>query len=116
MPFTADPLITRILALAPDASGYWVAFSGGLDSQTLLHALATRREQLPASLGALHVNHNLQPDAPAWAEHCRAVCASLGIDYRVISVQAQPQPGESPEAAARAARYRALAAVVPAGG
>ncbi|MBI5460756.1 MAG: tRNA lysidine(34) synthetase TilS [Gammaproteobacteria bacterium] len=116
MSFNADQLIAKVLALAPDATGYWVAYSGGLDSQVLLHALAAGRERLPAPLGALHVNHNLQADAPAWAEHCSAVCAALGIDYQVLSVQAQPQPGESPEAAARAARYRALAAAVPAGG
>lgn len=116
MPFTADQLIAKVLALAPAAGGYWVAFSGGLDSQVLLHALAAGREQFPASLSALHVNHNLQPDAPAWAEHCRAVCAALGIEYRALSVQARPQPGESPEAAARMARYRALTGAVPAGG
>lgn len=116
MSFTADQLIARILALAPDAGSYWVAFSGGLDSQVLLHALAAQRKRLPAPLGALHVNHNLQPDAPAWAEHCRAVCAALGVEYRVLSVQAQPPAGESPEAAARAARYRVLTGAVPPGG
>lgn len=116
MSFTVDQLIADVRALAADASGYWVAYSGGLDSQVLLHALAAGREYLPAPLGAIHVNHNLQPDAPAWAEHCRAVCAALGIPCRVVSVQAQPAPGESPEAAARVARYRALADAVPAGG
>ena len=116
MSFFADQLIDEILALAPEANGYWVAFSGGLDSQVLLHALAAGRERLPAPLAALHVNHNLQPDAPAWAEHCRAVCAALGVEYRVLSVQAEAKPGESPEAAARAARYRALAGAVPPGG
>ena len=116
MPFSTDQLIAKVLALAPEANGYWVAFSGGLDSQVLLHALAAGRELLPASLSALHVNHNLQPDAPAWAEHCRAVCAGLGIPYQALSVQAHPEPGESPEAAARVARYRALTGAVPAGG
>lgn len=116
MSFTADQLIAKVLALAPEASGYWVAFSGGLDSQVLLHAMVVGRERLPAPLAALHVNHNLQPDAPAWAEQCRSVCAALDIEYRVLSVQAQPEPGESPEAAARVARYRALTGAVPAGG
>lgn len=116
MPFTADQVIAKVHALAPDASGYWVAYSGGLDSQVLLHALAAGREQLPAPVGALHINHNLQPDASAWAEQCRAVCAELGIAYRALSIQAHAQPGESPEAAARAARYQALADAVPEGG
>ena len=111
-----DQLTARVLALAPGASGYCVAFSGGLDSSVLLHALAAGREDLPAPLVAVHVNHNLQPDAPAWAEHCRAVCAGLGIDYHVRSVRVQARSGESPEAAARAARYRALADAVGLGG
>lgn len=116
MSFAADQLIAKVLALAPDAGSYWIAFSGGLDSQVLLHALATQRDRLPAPLGALHVNHNLQPDAPAWAEHCRAVCAALGVEYHVLSVQAEPKSGESPEAAARTARYCALSSAVPPGG
>lgn len=116
MTFSADQLIAKVLALAPEAGGYWVAFSGGLDSQVLLHALAARRARLPAPLAAVHVNHNLQPDALVWAEHCRAACAGLGVPYRAVSVDAHPAPGESPEAAARAARYRALAGAVPAGG
>lgn len=111
-----DQLVARILAFAPDASGYWVAFSGGLDSQVLLHALMRGREGLPAPLRALHVNHNLQPDAPAWAEHCREVCVALDVECRLLSVQADARPGESPEAAARAARYRALTEAVGAVG
>ena len=107
-------LVDRVLASAPSAAGYWVAFSGGMDSQVLLHALAAQRGRLPAPLVAVHVNHNLQPDAPAWVQHCRAVCAALAVDFHALSVQAQAQRGESPEAAARAVRYRALAAAVPA--
>lgn len=116
MSIVVDQLIARILAFAPDASGYWVAFSGGLDSHVLLHALAQAREGLPAPLRAVHVNHNLQSDAPAWAEHCREVCAALGLECDVLRVQADARPGESPEAAARAARYRALTKTVMAGG
>jgi tRNA(Ile)-lysidine synthase len=116
MTLAADQILDTVLTHAPDARGYWIAFSGGLDSQVLLHALAARRGRLPAPLGALHVNHNLQPDAPGWAEHCRAVCAALEIPCRTLSVDAQPEPGDSPEAAARAARYGALAGAVPAGG
>ena len=115
MTFTPEQLLTKILALAPDAAGYWVAYSGGLDSHVLLHALAAVREQLPAPLRAVHVNHNLQSSADDWEMHCRAVCADLGIEYRSLSVDARHGTGESPEAAARAARYRAIAAVLPEG-
>lgn len=114
MPFTHEQLIAKVLELAPDAAGYWVAYSGGLDSHALLHALSRLRDQLPAAVGALHVNHNLQPAAQDWETHCRAVCADLGVEYRSCSVNAQHSEGESPEAAARAARYQALAELLPA--
>ena len=115
MSLDADHVLATVLALAPDAAGYWVAYSGGRDSHVLLHALAAGRERLPAPLGAVHVNHNLQPGAAAWAAHCGDVCAALGLACRDLSVQAHARPGESPEAAARAARYRALAEALPPG-
>lgn len=111
MPFSPQRLLDQVLAL-PVADAYWVAFSGGLDSLVLLHALAVRRADLPGRLGAMHVNHNLQDSAADWARQCRDHCRSLQIEYREFDVQARPQPGESPEAAARQARYRAFAAAL----
>lgn len=115
MPCVTEQLIAKISRLAPDATGYWVAYSGGLDSHVLLHAMAKVSEQLSAPLMAVHVNHNLQTAAVDWETHCRAVCADLGVEYRSLSVDARPSKGESPEAAARAARYRAFAELLPAG-
>lgn len=85
----------------------WVAYSGGVDSQVLLHRLAAEREQWPA-LAAVYVNHGLHPDAAAWGEHCAAVCAALAVPLTRLAIAARPAAGESPEAAARNARYRAL--------
>ncbi|MDO9372071.1 MAG: tRNA lysidine(34) synthetase TilS [Gammaproteobacteria bacterium] len=95
------------------APRYWVAYSGGLDSHTLLHAMAGLRPHLPGTeLHAIHINHALQPDAQQWADHCAEVCAALQIPYRAVHVNATPAAGESPEAAARSARYEALAGVM----
>jgi tRNA(Ile)-lysidine synthase len=113
MELSPDYVLSRVRALEPHASGYWVAFSGGLDSQALLHLLARARP--PVRLGALHVNHNLQAGAAAWAEQCRATCAALQVEYRELSVQVPTTAGLSPEAAARTARYRAFAEALPAG-
>lgn len=101
-------------ALTP-AARYWVAYSGGLDSHVLLHALAALRERLPASVHAVHIDHGLQSAARHWSRHCAEVCAALNIPYLSLSVHAAPAPGESPEAAARAARYTALAALIEPG-
>ncbi|WJW76593.1 tRNA lysidine(34) synthetase TilS [Thiohalobacter sp. IOR34] len=115
MDFFPDELPARLQALCPEAGGFWVAFSGGLDSRVLLQALASVRERLPAAPGAVHVEHGLQPEAAAWAEDCRAFCASADIPFVHLQVDARAAAGESPEAAARSARYRALADWLPPG-
>ncbi len=91
------------------ASRYVIAFSGGLDSSVLLH-LCTSLNQvgiIPDPI-AIHINHGLQREAESWDCHCRDVCESFSIPYRSISVNARANPGESPEDAARKARYRAF--------
>ena len=85
-----------------------MAHSGGLDSQVLLHWLAEQRGHLQAELHACHVDHGLQPDALAWVAHCRRTCEALGVPFRVLAAAARSTPGESPEAAARRARYQVL--------
>ena len=97
------------------ATAYRVAYSGGLDSHVLLHALVSLRDRLAVDIGAVHVNHALQADAGDWEEHCRLVCRDLGVEYVSLQVDAAAAPGDSPEAAAREARYAALAAWLPAG-
>ena len=108
--------LREALARHPPMPRYRVAFSGGADSLALLHALAASREALaPARIDAIHVHHGLHPEADAWADACGAACAGLGLDLEVVRVDARPGPGESPEAAARAARYRAMAERLGAG-
>lgn len=83
-----------------------VAFSGGADSTALLHAAAAR---WPQQVHAIHVHHGLQEAAGAFEQHCRKACEELGVALHVVRVQARHAPGESPEDAARRARYQALA-------
>lgn len=92
----------------PETAHFWAAFSGGLDSQVLLHVLS---QVVPrARLRALHIDHGWHPRAKAWAKSCQTYCTEQGISCEVIVVNAQPECGESPEAAARQARYQAFAA------
>ena len=96
----------------PARGAYWVAFSGGLDSTVLLTALAGRRDLLSAPLRAVHVDHGLQPESAIWADHCEDVCRALDVPCVRRRVDARPARGESPEAAARGARYDAIADVI----
>ncbi len=85
-----------------------VAFSGGADSTALLLACA---RQWPGQVMAVHVHHGLQAVADDFERHCRAVCAALDVPLLVQKVDARHAPGQSPEAAARHARYQAFASL-----
>jgi tRNA(Ile)-lysidine synthase len=81
-----------------------VALSGGPDSLALTAVAAQLR---PTT--ALIVDHGLQPGSAAVAETARTQAIALGcVDARVLCVNVGNDGG--PEAAARAARYAALAA------
>jgi len=108
--------LAHTLAPMEPMDRYRVAFSGGADSLALLHALSALRGHLaPARIDAIHVHHGLHPDADAWADHCQSVCRRLEVDLAVLRVDARAASGESPEAAARRARYQAIADLLNAG-
>ncbi|WP_028696818.1 tRNA lysidine(34) synthetase TilS [Pseudomonas cremoricolorata] len=97
-----------------NARRWYVALSGGLDSSVLLHLLHTLSHSHPTPpLYAVHVHHGLQSIADTWPQHCRAFCASLGVELRVVEVQVPA--GASVEQAARNARYAAFAALLEEG-
>lgn len=83
-----------------------VALSGGADSTALLIACA---ERWPGQVRAIHVHHGLQAAADGFESFCRQLCARLQVPLQVCHVDARPAPGQSPEDAARRARYRVIA-------
>jgi len=83
-----------------------VAYSGGADSTALLHAACALWS---GQVRAIHVHHGLQAAAGEFETNCRTVCAQLNVPLQVIKVNAKHASGESPEDAARKARYAALA-------
>ena len=98
-----------------------VAWSGGRDSTALLHATLTEAALLGAKVFALHVHHGLSPNADAWLAACEAQCmrwVKHGLPVTFISTRltTSPAQGESVEAWARQARYRALRAMAVANG
>lgn len=98
-------------ALAEFSPGlpFVVAFSGGADSTALLLACAQR---WPGQVRAVHIHHGLQAAADNFEAHCRDLCLQRGLPLAVRRVQAGHAPGQSPEDAARLARYQALAEAV----
>ena len=46
-----------------------VAYSGGLDSTVLLHALSSEKT-FKSKINAIHINHSISPDSDKWEEFC----------------------------------------------
>ncbi len=115
MPVLSPERLLAVLRDLPKTPCYWVALSGGLDSRVLLEAMAALGPALAAPVRAAHIDHGLHPDSQAWAVACAEICAGLGIPFHSVRIDARAAPGASPEAHARALRYRALRAVMASG-
>lgn len=114
--FKPGDLLSSLAHVSPSAC-LWIGYSGGLDSHVLLHALALLKKQnkFPQKLHALHFNHGWNASAGVWEKHCHAVCQTLDVPYTCQNIVAWPQGGESPEAFAREARYKAFSDYLHAG-
>jgi tRNA(Ile)-lysidine synthase len=108
--FSPSVLLASIESLVPRTSAeLCVAYSGGLDSTVLLHALARAVvDRANYRMRAAHVDHQLQRDSASWRQHCGSVALSLQIEFVPLVVKVAADPELSPEAAAREARYAAL--------
>ena len=100
-----------ITRLENKPSRYWVAYSGGVDSHVLLHAL----HNLGEPVTAIHVHHGLNALANAWQQHCQSVCAAMQLPFYMTQLHIQCGPKDSWEAEARKARYAYFASMVPQG-
>ena len=90
-----------------------VAYSAGRDSTALLHATVLAAAEQGVQVAALHVHHGLSPLADEWLAHAQAQCvrwAKQGLPLHLLThrLTERPAVGESIEAWARQARYRAL--------
>ena len=91
------------------------AFSGGLDSAVLLHALARSDVARARGLRAVHVDHGLHEDSMHWAQRCREFADGLGVELVVRTVDVVRRGGLGLEASARRARYAAIETLLSAG-
>jgi tRNA(Ile)-lysidine synthase len=84
-----------------------VACSGGPDSMALAAALAFEGPKLELRIGAVIVDHGIQPETAAVAENTKTELASLGFEVVKIKRVTVGEAGGL-EAAARTARYEAI--------
>jgi tRNA(Ile)-lysidine synthase len=105
-----DALAAFFRDAAPLAAGdgVVVAFSGGPDSTALLWGMSRLAAARGLLLAAAHFDHALDPGSRRRAEGAARLAAELGVALVTERAGADPagdRGGESPEAAARRARY-----------
>ncbi|WP_162560440.1 tRNA lysidine(34) synthetase TilS [Methylobacterium durans] len=109
---TGDERDQRIAAtleavLSETRSRAVLGVSGGPDSTALMHAAAA------CATGRLHVatvDHGLRPESQAEAAAVGRAADGLGLPHRILAWDTGARPASGIQAAARAARYRLLAA------
>ncbi len=109
-----ERVLTEELGLST-ADPLKIAYSGGIDSHVLIHALAELGTVDPWQVYAIHVDHGLHPWSSEWVRHCQRVCADLGIPFVAEKVEIDRIAQDGLEAAARKARYACLRRHVRAG-
>lgn len=110
--FLACRRAVRATAAESHGTPVVIGLSGGPDSLALVAAAAA--EGIDAR--AVVVDHQLQPGSRDVAERAAAQARAFGLDAQVIAVDVDlVTAGGNIEAAARAARYRALHAAAPGG-
>ncbi len=101
----SQQIINKILSFKAKGKIH-VAFSGGLDSAVLLHAVVSNKTKFSEDkIVAVHVDHGLQEVSSVWAQQCKQIALAYGIDFKLIQLQVKKGKGESIELAARNARY-----------
>ena len=102
---TPERLFTVLIGLT-SSSNFYIAYSGGLDSHVLLHAMSEcLKKNSFLHIQALHINHGLNLKADLWERHCKHICRKLNVPFQVERLRLTIHSGDSIEAVAREARY-----------
>jgi tRNA(Ile)-lysidine synthase len=104
--------LARLEAAAAAPTRYIIAFSGGLDSTVLLHAIAHNGGERSVPIIAVYIDHGLHGKSAEWGRHCESIAAQMGVGFQRHCVQVDTGSAKGLEAAAREARYAALGKIV----
>ena len=91
----------------------FVAYSGGKDSTVLLHQLAQQLTNTTVEITAIHVNHQLNPQAQQWQQHCQQFCKTLNVDFYPVEIDVGNKTRQGLEKRARDARLQAFCDFLP---
>ena len=107
MKLTNEYIYSHLLPYSAVANNIIIGYSGGVDSHVLLHLIANLSE-FKDKVTAVYIHHGLQACADDWAVHCQQIAYDLNVKFKVVRVNARATAGQSPEEAARSARYQAF--------
>ncbi len=96
-------MLRENLDILEQSNTIWVAYSGGLDSQVLLHLYA--QSKYINKIKVIHIHHGLSKNADNWVEHCQKICEEFKIPLIVKYLKINKIKKESLENIARQARY-----------
>ena len=98
-------MLRENLDIFEQSNTIWIAYSGGLDSQVLLHLCG--QSKYVNKIKAIHIHHGLSNNADQWVEHCKESCQILKIPLiiKYIKINELKKKKESLEEVARQARY-----------
>lgn len=106
-PDQIDRFRRAMFAFGEEPRRFGVAVSGGPDSLALL---MLAKWAFPGLVEAATVDHRVRPANAQEAEAVAAICERLGVPHAILSDPDRPISGASPQAKARALRYRLLSA------
>ena len=104
-----EDTLRELLAEIRSSQRINIAYSGGIDSTVLLHAVCQLMGASKNILHAIHINHQLHADAQSWQRHCQQQCEKLNVTLTSVEVDVAPHRASGIEGAARHARYQVFA-------
>lgn len=101
-----DQAVIQLMRRFPEPTSFLIAFSGGMDSSVMLHALSRK---IPSQrLKAIYIDHGLQAISSDWAQHCAQICEHYSIPFQSIRIQIASTNRQGIESTARQKRYQVL--------
>ncbi|HAV93389.1 MAG: tRNA lysidine(34) synthetase TilS [Legionellales bacterium] len=104
-----DDIIHKLADMFPGPVHFFCAWSGGVDSTSLLYimrqfVIVDPRHQLTA----VHVDHSIHPSSSLWSARCAELAGELGVDFVSHRVKVESERGGL-EYHARELRYKIFA-------